>query len=92
MYKIRKIFKDLFDVVCIVLVVYFFVLGVLDFYNSKIHCDYVQTSYYDRIYIYNYTDRVDLVSLRAYVNTTGLFDNGYIFGRGQYLSNCSFNK
>lgn len=85
----KKSFVDVLNIVFFAVIIYFFVLGGLTFFNSRISCDFTQTSNYG--YVYNWTQRIDLISVRAFVNTSGLFDNGLLFTSEQSISNCSFS-
>lgn len=86
----KKIIKDVLEVVFVIIIIYFFIFGAIKFYETRMYCDFTQKSFYN--FNYTYTDRISLVNVGAYVNITGLFDNGYMLSSTQFIDNCSFKK
>jgi magnesium-transporting ATPase (P-type) len=89
--KIIKHLKDIVSIIFLVVIIYFFIFGAINWMESHEYCDYTEGFHY-HIMTFNMTTRINMLQLKAYVNTSGFFDNAYVYSDNQFISNCSFIK
>jgi hypothetical protein len=89
--KIISTIKDVIQVIFVAIILYFFIFGVVTFYQEKIYCDYTQTDYFNALN-YNFTIRINENNIKAFANHSGLFDNNIILDNNMHFDNCSFKK
>lgn len=92
----KKRFKfktiDILQVIILGFVLYFFIFGVIIFFNGYTYCDYSEKDYYQGLNHSLLDVRLNMNQVQTYVNVSGLFRNVYSYNVNQKISNCSFIK